>query len=52
MSDESDIDVHTGVSDSSVVINDVSVQILTDFNDNDANVVTFPHLKDIRKDNQ
>ncbi len=44
MSDESDLDVHTSVSDSSVIINNVSEPILTDFNDNDANVVTFLHL--------
>ncbi len=51
MSAELDLDVHTSISDSSVIINDVSEPIVTDFNDNDANVVTFPHLKDFRKDN-
>ncbi len=51
MSDESDLDDQTSVSDSSMIINDVSEPILTDFNVNDANVVTFPHLKDFRKEN-
>ncbi len=51
MSDELDLDVHTSLSNSSVIINDVSEPIVTDSNDNDANVVTFPHLKDFRKDN-
>ncbi len=44
MSDELDLKVHNSESDSSVIINDVSEPIVTDFNDNDANVVTFPHF--------
>ncbi len=51
MSDELDLDVYTSISDSSVMINDISEPIVTDFNDNDANVDTFPHLKDCRNDN-
>ncbi len=51
MSDELDLNVHTSENDSSVIINDVSEPIVTDFNDNDANVVTISHLKDFRNDN-